>query len=98
MKRSRDAQRSDNQMDHVRVLEVRIHLPPAESRTNFRYLSGGALEQEPEQPGSPPTPRTSPYRDRRRAPTRPGAWVPLSYCAGRRIFSALSITGLLIRI
>src|SRR6201997_1307963 len=30
MKRSRDAQRSDNQMEHVRVPEVRIHSPPAE--------------------------------------------------------------------
>src|ERR1700756_841027 len=30
MKRSRDAQRSDNQIDHVRVPEVRIHSPPGE--------------------------------------------------------------------
>jgi hypothetical protein len=37
---SRARQRGDNQIHHARVLEVRIHLPPGESRANFRFLSG----------------------------------------------------------
>jgi hypothetical protein len=35
MKSSRAAQRSDNQLDRARVLEVRIHLPPAEAYHSF---------------------------------------------------------------
>src|SRR5689334_22416178 len=34
--------RGDDQIYRARVLEVRIHSPPAESRMNFRFLSGGA--------------------------------------------------------
>jgi len=30
------------QLHRARVLEVRIQSPPAESRANFRFLSGGA--------------------------------------------------------
>jgi len=33
--------RSDNQIDRTRILEVRIHLPPAKSL--LRTVSGGAL-------------------------------------------------------
>ena len=40
MKRSRAEQRGDKQIDRARVLEVRIHSPPAESRENFRFLLG----------------------------------------------------------
>src|SRR5215831_18728956 len=34
-KSAQPPKRSDNQIDRARVLEVRIHLPPAESRANF---------------------------------------------------------------
>ena len=37
--------RGDRQIDRARVLEVRIHSPPAESHANFRFLSDAALAQ-----------------------------------------------------
>jgi hypothetical protein len=39
--RNRAREKGDNQLHRARVLEVRIHLPPAESRTNFRLSEGG---------------------------------------------------------
>ena len=43
MKRSRAEQRGDNQVDRARVLEVRIHSPPAKSQqqTRFRHFRHG---------------------------------------------------------
>jgi len=34
-------------LDRKSPIQVRIHLPPAESRANFRYLSGGAPSAAP---------------------------------------------------
>jgi len=85
MKSSRAAQRSDNQLDRARVLEVRIHLPPAESQQTFGPFRVVAIHKSEPCSLTPPhvsTPRSSnaagdfPHCALGQDLTSSHAWVP----------------------